>query len=108
MTNNPDGSKPERPSRRTDNQDEPGDRRDAHVTRFGVPDDPRRTFWTILVDEFRDSTDGADWNEVLDAAESNGIDRKWAHEEVKRRLRWGDVHLYQGNLYPHFKEVHRP
>lgn len=59
--------------------------------------------WAIIRVLSERSDDGADWNDVLDEAEKRGIDRFWAHEEIRRRLRWEDLHLYKGNLHPHHK-----
>lgn len=90
MAPNQDGRKPARPDGRVD--DTPA---------FGSPDDRRRLLWAIIRVLAERGGDGADWNDVLDEAEKRGIDRFWAHEEIKRRLRWDDVHLYDGDLHPH-------
>lgn len=101
MTQTPDGRKPDRQNRRIDNQNIADDELRGLSSTFGSPDDPRRALWSILLDQYENSTDGADWNDVLDTAEEKEIDRSWAHEELIRRLHWNDAHLYHGNLYPH-------
>lgn len=78
------------------------------ISTFGSPDDRRRLLWVVLTSLHETSSEGADWNDVLDEAEKRGIDRTWAHEEIIRRLRWGDVHLFEGNLYPHHRRQDSP
>jgi hypothetical protein len=91
MARNQDGHKPDRPNGRVD---------DCIV--FGS-NDRRRLLWAIIRILSEKSDGGADWNDVLDEAEKRGIDRFWAHEEIKRRLRWEDAHLFNGNLHPHYE-----
>jgi len=92
MARNQDGSEPDQPNRQVN-----------HNTAFGLPDNRRRLLWAIIrvISERNDG--GAGWNDVLDEAEKRDMDRSWAHEEIKRRLRWEDAHLFDGNLHPHYK-----
>lgn len=91
MARNQDGHKPDQPNRRDE------------TIQFGSPDNRRRRLWAIIRALSEKNGGGADWNDVLDEAEERGIDRSWAHEEIKRRLRWEDIHLFDGDLYPHYK-----
>lgn len=74
---------------------------------FGSAADTRRLMWAVLSKVHETSDNGADWNEVLAEAEQRGINRQWTHEEIKRRLRWGDAHLHDGNIHPHNKKRFR-
>lgn len=91
MARNREGYEPNRLNRRVD-----------HTTLFGHTENKRSLLWATIRALSERGEGGADWNDVLDEAEKRGIDRLWAHGEIKRRLRWGDVHLFNGNLHPHY------